>query len=141
MIKTNDTTTSRRSLLAGAPAVAAAALAGGTVATARAETDPIYAAIEEHKRALAAHVTALQAGADENETDKLCNAELDAVEALLRCEPEPTTVGGVVALLDYLSESYDHAEETILSFAMVSLAEQAARDFPSALADALRRMT
>jgi hypothetical protein len=64
---------------------------------------------------------------------------LDALEALLRCEPEPTTIGGVVALLDYLSES-DDGEETILGWAMVSHAEQAARDFPAALADALRSM-
>jgi hypothetical protein len=54
-----NTIQSRRALLAGAPAVAAAALAGGTavnvaaIGTVKAgEVDPIFAAIAEHRRCL-----------------------------------------------------------------------------------------
>jgi hypothetical protein len=129
-----DMSMTRRTAIAGL----ATGTAAGSLATAvagPAEADPIYAAIEEHRRALAAHVAAIDGGAD---TDRYVGEELDALEALLLCEPEPTTIGGVVALLDYLGES--DGEETILSGAMVSLAEQSARDFPAALADALRRM-
>ena len=56
---TESTTPSRRALLAGAPAVAAAALAAGTAVNAVAigmakagEVDPIFAAIEDHRRSL-----------------------------------------------------------------------------------------
>jgi hypothetical protein len=53
MIKTeSNNTTSRRALLAGAPAVAAAALAGGAVADCDAIADPIFAVIERHRKAL-----------------------------------------------------------------------------------------
>jgi hypothetical protein len=61
MIKANNCTT-RRALLAGAPAAAAAALAGGTVANAvaiasvkAAEADPIFAVIDLHRRAWRAY--------------------------------------------------------------------------------------
>jgi hypothetical protein len=51
----DKSTPSRRALLAGAPAVAAAALAGGTVtnalviAEAKAAVDPIFGVIAEHR--------------------------------------------------------------------------------------------
>jgi hypothetical protein len=57
--KPNTTNPSRRALLAGAPAVAAAALAGGIVTNAlaiaeakAAEVDPIFALIELHQKAI-----------------------------------------------------------------------------------------
>jgi hypothetical protein len=130
-----DMSMTRRTAIAG---LAAGTATGGLATTMAgpADADPIFAAIEEHRRALAAHVAAIDGGVD---TDGTAEEELDALEALLRCEPEPTTIGGVVALLDYLGESEDGVE-TILSTAMVSLAEQSARDFPAALADALRRL-
>jgi hypothetical protein len=60
MIKTRDTTTSRRALLAGAPAAAAitlgsAILANGfaTAIAGTAEVDPIYAAMAAHSEAIA----------------------------------------------------------------------------------------
>ena len=52
-------TPSRRTLLANVPAIAMAALAGGAVTKAlSAEPDPVFAAIEAHKAAMAAHTAA-----------------------------------------------------------------------------------
>jgi hypothetical protein len=65
----------RRALLAGAPAIAAAALAGGTVANAlaiaeakAAEADPIFAAIDRHREAVRIHK---EAGAHFHELERL----------------------------------------------------------------------
>ena len=69
-------TPSRRTLLANAPAVAVAALAGGAVTKALpAEPDPVFAAIEAHKAAMAAHTAAFNTK-DEDAAD-------DALETVL----------------------------------------------------------
>jgi hypothetical protein len=64
-MSSHTTTPSRRALLAGAPAVAAAALAGGTAANVlatglakAAEADPVFAAIEREREAYAAYCAA-----------------------------------------------------------------------------------
>jgi hypothetical protein len=69
----NTTSPSRRALLAGAPAVAVAALAAGTVVNGLAitaarpsATDPIFAVIEAHHRAMA-HETACNRAVDRAE--------------------------------------------------------------------------
>jgi hypothetical protein len=55
-------TPSRRTLLANAPAVSVATLAGGAVTKAlSAEPDPVFGAIEAHKAAMAANTAALNA--------------------------------------------------------------------------------
>jgi hypothetical protein len=62
--KPNTMSPSRRALLAGAPAAAAAALAGGTIANAVAkagEVDPIFALIEAYDRAASQETALYQA--------------------------------------------------------------------------------
>jgi hypothetical protein len=111
-----NTTTSRRALLAGAPAVAAAALAGSNalaIAEAKAaEVDPIFAAIERHRAAEEvgnSRCSALdEAGTAEAEEE--LGALYDAIgtaEDELR-ETEPTTIAGAVALLRYVARVVEH---------------------------------
>ena len=108
---------SRRTLLANAPAVAVAALAGGAVTKAlSAEADPVFAAIEAHKAAMAAHT------------------------AVLTCQP--TTQAGIIALLEHMSAPSE--DGTVLAFAFRadedSPVYQAAVDLPAMIAEALRSM-
>jgi hypothetical protein len=98
-----NNTPSRRTLLADAPAIAAAALAAGTatsgLATALAgdpATDPVFAAIQRHETAMAAHIAAFDDTEDEDAISKTSDAEADALEAALTCRP--TTHEGAIAL-------------------------------------------
>lgn len=82
----------RRALLAGTPAAAAAALAAGTavsgLAIARAtpsEPDPIFAAIAEHRAAVKAYIAASQISANlENHTPDWNAAEAVTQAAIKR---------------------------------------------------------
>jgi len=126
-------TPSRRTLLANAPAVAVAALAGGAVTKAlSAEADPVFAAIEAHKAAMAAHTAAF------NTKDE--DAEDDALEKVLTCQP--TTQAGIIALLEHMSAPSE--DGTVLAFAFRadedSPVYQAAVDLPAMIAEALRSM-
>jgi hypothetical protein len=132
MSKAIDSTTTiptRRALLAGAPAVAAAAVAGHYPAIAAVgEPDPIFAVIAEHQAAMMAYWNACKACAesldcDEDEhlekvVDETCAAHFDARDALFACRP--TTLAGVVALLSHLAEpDYGHdPKRTVLAVAM-----------------------
>ena len=126
-------TPSRRTLLANAPAVAVATLAGGAVTKAlSAEPDPVFAAIGAHKAAMAAHTAAF------NTKDE--DAEDDALETVLTCQP--TTQAGIIALLEHMSAPSE--DGTVLAFAFRadedSPVYQAAVDLPAMIAEALRSM-
>ena len=126
-------TPSRRTLLANAPAVAVAALAGGAVTKAlSAEPDPVFAAIEAHKAAMAAN-TAVFNTEDEDAVD-------DALEAVLTCQP--TTTAGIIALLEHMSAP--SKDGTVLAFAFGADEDspiyQAAADLPAMIAETLRSL-
>jgi hypothetical protein len=121
---------SRRGLLLGAPAVAAVALAGGTVANAVAigtakadESDPIFDVIERHREALAREDAAHQhfeemdalypvnldcleehtpRNAAYDAWNDLCNVRCRITEELLATAP--TTVAGLAALLQHWAD-------------------------------------
>jgi hypothetical protein len=88
-------TTTRRAVLAGAPAVAAA-MAGGT-ALAAVTPDPIFAAIDRYKAAVEAWVVLIDTGTD---TTEAFAAQWEARGDLLHTLP--TTIAGSAALLEVL---------------------------------------
>jgi hypothetical protein len=123
-------TPSRRALLANAPAVAVATLAGGATKALSAEPDPVFAAIEAHKAAMAARAAAFN----------IEDAEDDALEAVLTCQPK--TQAGIIALLEHMSAPSE--DGTVLAFAFRADEDsplyQAAVDLPAMIAEALRSM-
>ncbi|HXW22030.1 MAG TPA: hypothetical protein VEK14_03910 [Rhodomicrobium sp.] len=132
--------TSRRSFLAAGPATAVFAAAAGSAGAAIAalsaapaqERDPIYAAIENHRRALAQFegvcdlldkVKARQEGrcisqADQDEYERKAADETEALRAL--AETPATTVAGLVATLRYLVP-FAHDDEALLCFAKTTI--------------------
>src|ERR1700722_8069674 len=124
----------RRGLLLGAPAVAAVALAGGSIATAvaigmakSAEADPIFAVIAEHQEAQEACAVAYEANDldDDEDPNKLAALEKAGAVELPLFTTLPTSVAGVVALLEYVhspchiiwqGEKRD-CDDTVLSYA------------------------
>jgi hypothetical protein len=162
-----NTIQSRRALLAGAPAVAAAVLAAGTVYNAvvlgierTAEPDPILAVIAEHRTAVeeynrAVMVSGAMRGYGPNKDARYDAAHAATNEALYRTEDalwdvlttQPTTLAGVVALLahvglpEWVTEDDDLEVETFLSMCANALDDelkQAAQDFPAHLAETMR---
>jgi hypothetical protein len=125
MSKSN--TTSRRALLAGAPAAAAAALAADAAANALAapvidqhKIDPALSAVREHREAK----EELQAACEANDLDmeecpRKWAAECRAMDAdLTLFSTRPTTIYGIAALLVYVSAAaYDTGDETIYEYA------------------------
>jgi hypothetical protein len=110
---TMTTTTSRRAILAGAAALAAVP---AITATAGYSPDPIFAVIEAHKAAFRNYLqTSAVHFADEE--DKV--AEAAGLEARSDCNDvamnlvdiEPTTMAGVVALIDYV-DSFNRGDFT-----------------------------
>ncbi|MBV9065530.1 MAG: hypothetical protein JO004_07160 [Methylobacteriaceae bacterium] len=112
---------SRRAVLAGPPAIAAATvLASSAVTNAvsigiekAAERDRIFAAIEAHRAAVLAlnaaddgyrNMSASVPGyeAASRASTEASEAEIDALRNVLACRP--TTVEGVLALLDHLGQ-------------------------------------
>jgi hypothetical protein len=111
---------SRRALLAGAPAAAAAALAGGTVANAVAigmakagDVDPALVAIANHVAALRQWFDAF----DREEESEVDTAEFEAATEAINIGGEreietalavlttmPTTLAGVAALLEHVGQ-------------------------------------
>jgi hypothetical protein len=101
----------RRCLLtiaAGGAVAAALPTAGLTAAIA---ADPIFTAIDEHRKADAAHLAAIKevdrlyrihGDADESITEKPCDAENEAFEALVAATA--STLPGLVAKLAYLRD-------------------------------------
>jgi hypothetical protein len=114
MIKACHSTTSRRALLAGAPAaalVAGAATSGLAAALANPSgVDPVFAAIAEYKAAVQARSIVLdnvdneEAYPSERAWDQAqgqaSDREQDAINAIL--ESEPTTIAGIAAVLEIL---------------------------------------
>ena len=103
--------TTRRHLLTIAVSGAVAAAIPAATLAATSAVDPIFAAINEHKKAHAAHLAAIKevdrlhrihGEADESITDKPCDDENDAFEALVSAAA--TTLPGLIAWLDYLQE-------------------------------------
>jgi hypothetical protein len=95
---------------------------------AKADTDPIFAKIEAHRAAVAAWTAAGDISAKmENKDDpgyeaaerlasKESGREMKALRALLRCRP--TTLSGVIALLDHLGQPQllcEKSDGTVLS--------------------------
>ncbi len=155
----NTTSPSRRALLAGAPAVAAATLAGGTVINAlaiaeakAAAVDPIFAVIAEHRAAqedvdASCNATDLDIEEDPNKQramDRASGAELPLFTTA------PTTIAGVVALLEYMGSDVHETNgevddngrcPTVLSYAQGwnnDERAEAAYRFPLHVAAALR---
>jgi hypothetical protein len=112
----NDTKMSRRGPLAGVPAVAVAM--SPAVSTALGEVhaqsgdDPVHAAIEAHREALAAFNTAIGAfgkvelsgdedaiGEAQGDVDMTGDVEMDALDALI--ETVPSTPAGLCTMIDY----------------------------------------
>jgi hypothetical protein len=89
-------TTTRRAVLAGAPAVADDAMVGGT-ALAAVTADPIFAAIDRYKASVEAWVVLIDTGAD---TTEAAAAQWEARGDLLHTLP--TTIAGSAALLEVL---------------------------------------
>jgi hypothetical protein len=158
-----DNTKTRRALLASAPAVAAAVLAGTTVALAIPRTgdvDPIIAAIAEHQAAAGEYRRAVMVSgamrpggpnkdpgfdAASAATNDASDREQEALYDVLTTQP--TTLAGVVALLahvglpEWVTEDDDLEVETFLSMCANALDDelkQAARDFPAHLAETMR---
>jgi hypothetical protein len=144
MSQADQTTTSRRTLLTRA--VAVSALTGAVGANVAAisvttERDPIFAAIEQHRRARGACTTTAP-------NDDLFNVaigeEIDAFGALL--DTVPTSLEGVAAVLAHLSSpayylqgNVDH-ETTLWNGFNCYRTQEAAAEYPGRLAQALRRM-
>jgi hypothetical protein len=150
---------SRRAILTAAPAAAAAALAGGTVANAvaigmarAADVDPIFDLIEKHTAACDAARAISDVLSDmsprERNYEQTQARFSDAIEqekkvlaTLLSCQP--TTLAGIVAVLVHAGRAdWAHAgdsEETVLIDAQEREMEQA-KAFPTHLAAALRNI-
>jgi hypothetical protein len=131
-----------------AAALAAGAATGGiaTALAATSEADPIFAAIAAHRAAIEFYTLQL----DELDEDT-------PLQTLTRCDDtlwdvltvEPTTMAGVVALLEYVGHhefldddalGEDSLENTVLSAAFQAGGEleQAAQNFPPSLAETVR---
>ncbi len=110
---TNKTTT-RRAVLAGAAAIAAGANVVPAVALA---PDPIFATIETHKAAYKAWAEAVHVESELHHKDPRMPAADKALrDATDACDDagrtlatlRPTTIAGVLALLDYI-DTFNHA--------------------------------
>ncbi len=113
-------------------------------------SDPVFAVIEAHKRALGRRNELIEAICAAEERHKVEEREAwhsyeDAAIALLTARP--TTVAGVIALMSYVALpecSGPGACETILDGARLSSnreAAAAAEQFPALSAEALREIT
>jgi ABC-type glycerol-3-phosphate transport system substrate-binding protein len=132
---TTTRNTSRRALLAGAPAAAAGALAAGTAVNAvavamakAAEVDPMLAAVDRFKAAVEARIAILDAeeeildaeedlkGEWEKADTKSFKAEWNAFHEML--DTTPTSIAGIVAVLDVLgNDPYDVGNRSAASWA------------------------
>jgi hypothetical protein len=118
----------------------------------KAITDPIFAKIEAHRAAVTAWAAAgdISAKMDNDDpgfeaaerlTTKESSREMKALRALLRCQP--TTLAGVIALLDHLGQPQllrEKSDGTVLSGTDCWWDEDKdeVRAFPHVLAGALR---
>jgi hypothetical protein len=115
----NDSTLSRRHLLAGVPAVAAVGVPSvATPLGGLAEgSDPIFEAIADYEEALAARL----ANKDEDLDTDLMDDEFGALEYVFHTTP--TTIGGAAALVElwakmpYGQDIGDECEECVLEMA------------------------
>jgi hypothetical protein len=148
------TNPTRRALLTGAPAVAAVALAAGTAANGLAMAvaspsgdDPIFAAIAAHRAAMHACTAACNVGADEQDkydrdiVGETCLAHFDALKELVSCRP--TTLPGVIALLDHLgqpNDGHDPADTVLVGAAEWDGVKDSVNKLPHVLAETLRSL-
>src|SRR5262249_50771652 len=104
------------------------------------EADPVFAAIEAHKAAMAAHTAALDDWDDDDSTEA-CYDEWDAMADVLTCGP--TTREGAIALREHAAATWD-GEVTILEWAFQAgegdPTHQAACDLPGMIAETLRSL-
>jgi hypothetical protein len=121
----------------------------------KANTDPIFKKIEAHRDAVHSWQAASRISADlekaddpgyeaaERLTSKESKREMKALRALLRCQP--TTLAGVIALLDHLGQPQllcEKSDGTVLSGTDYWWPENKdeVRAFPHVLAGALRSL-
>ena len=125
-----NNTPSRRTLLADASTIAAAALAAGTATSGLATALGIKLPF--------AHIAAFDDTEDEDAISKTSDAEADALEAALTCRP--TTKEGAIALLEHISTPFE--DSTVLAFAFGagegSRLHRAAGNLPAMIAETLR---
>jgi hypothetical protein len=140
---TNGNTTNRLSRRTALMGLAGAAAAGITPAIAsQPKDDPIFAAIAAYRAAVKAYSASFHVddGEAEDLIEETGDAYLDMLEELLTCKP--TTLPGVVALLDLLAEpDYGHdPEHTVLAGAVEGPFAAAAEKLPAVLAETIRAL-
>jgi hypothetical protein len=157
----------RRALLAGAPAAAAAALAAGTAVNglavavaASSAPDPIFAVIAKHRATIEAEHQAVIIVGEMIDSGPNKDPRSDAAKSALAAARDrdqdarwevltvqPTTLAGVAALLDHVGQGqflgFEGADdETILSIDILNDQEcplkRAAQGFPIHLAETIR---
>jgi hypothetical protein len=155
-----NTIRSRRALLAGVPVAAAAALAAGTTVSGLAAAlatpssiDPIFAVIAEHREAQEACAVAYEANDLDTDEDpnKLASYNRASAAELPLLTVLPTTVAGVVALLDYVNspahriwQCRRYYDQTILDYARGYTSEamkDAVAEFDAHVLTALRNIS
>ena len=107
----------RRNALAAVAGLSALAVPSIAIAAAGPPPDPIFAAIEKHKQAVAAFYGAPPAKRDDDEEDevgRLCGIFCDAAHDILRTVP--TTLAGAAALLRHLLNCENRGEGVMLLF-------------------------
>jgi hypothetical protein len=157
-------TTTRRAVLAAAPAAAAGTLAAGTAVNAVAiamtratEVDPIFAVLTEHRAAMKAYLPASElSGRLEDDTPEW-NAAWAVTQATIGREhaslhavltTDPTTLAGAMALLEhvggdnFLGEAPEEYGTSLLAAQAPGegLLAKAADQFPGRLAAVLRNI-
>jgi hypothetical protein len=114
------------------------------------ESDPIFAAIEDHKRELERRnqtIEAICAAEDRHKAEERATWHRYEGASIALLTTKPTTMAGVIALLNYVASpecSGPEACETILDGARLSSnreAAAAAERFPASSAQALRQIT
>jgi hypothetical protein len=117
-------TTSRRAVLAGAAALPALSLPALAIP---AQVDPVFAAIEEHRRLkIISHAAffAVPKGGDEGLTDEIAKAEDYAGDRDVEASDQlaeilamtPTTAAGCIAMLNYLGAHMENSENGCAPF-------------------------
>jgi hypothetical protein len=107
-----------------------------------AEVDPIFAVIAAHRAAVRAYVAACDDEADEYDEDILhetCFGRVDALKEMVSCRP--TTLPGVVALLEYLGEpDYGHDPDDTVLVGAVGFVQASVNELPRVLAETIRSL-
>ena len=118
--------TTRRAVLADAAALPALSLPAIALS---AQVDPIFAAIERHRKTEAAFAASSEGSG--NCSDELCDKSSDAYVALVKMTP--ATLAGCAALLRHL-EAHERSYDRVALLSNHNHAKVAARDLLSRIA-------